>query len=225
MLYTEFLKLTHDNATFEEYSIIDNIYMEDDKMTKRQSVTIWEKMFGKSRKEVKLILPEYLKNIKESIRSLKDCRQDYEDDIVQTEINMENAIQQYILDNPKREGVSQEIHDYFERNAIENIRKEYNKKMYEICESYGNDMNFYIIYNDGSTCCASGTEIVTGEVTPRMQNIAYAHLLSAWDEFDTRIGDFKWDVSIDEEYMSKDEYMSSIEIELETEWGLRQKFK
>ena len=82
----------------------------------------------------------------------------------------------------------------------------------------------HIIYKDGSECVASGTEIVTGEITPKMQNIAYANYSDGYVEYDTLTGilvddetDFFGDLSTDEGIEARENYYNMIEIKYGTE--------
>ena len=87
---------------------------------------------------------------------------------------------------------------------------------------FGNDTTIQIIYTDGTECNVTGAEIVTGEITPRLQQIAYASYQDGCTIFDTLTGclDDKWDMEEDSGCEEREEYFNNIERTFKTKWGM-----
>ena len=203
MTYTEFLNLTDDQATYEQFLCIEAVYMADERMTKEQSADLWSKRY--SRKESKPI-PEYLRSVKEAIRNLKDNRNFLELIIKQEFERIDEKIAKYDMGN------------YQDRCVIANLNLQKTEFAGKKIEEFGNDAKVYIIYKDGSRCIAYGEEIVTREITPKMQHIAYAMYSDGWTEYDTFTGilvdsdtNFFGDLSTDEGIRVREAYYEMIE--------------
>jgi len=234
MLYSELLNLTDDKATYEQFLDIEVEYMKKDSMTKEQAAKLWKRRYGE---KVYKPRPEEMRRIKEAIRIFKGERQWAK--IMEQRINKEydNLIQERLHDfygktlkeiNSEQDSTTA----WSARRIIDEIEKQRNRTLNQWYDEAGNDTTIYIIYKDGSTQYVTGTEIVGGKITPKMQAIAYAYYFDGWDEFDTEIGD--WDLGlygktadeynydiIDEMLLIKDKYESDIEIKYKTEWGLK----
>lgn len=211
MMYSELLNLTDGKATYEQFLDIELAYMAKEDMTKKQAATLWKRRYGK--KEEKPIA-KYLKEIKEAIRDFKDNREFLDRLIEDKEKAFDERLAEY---DPE---------SWVDRWTIESLKKQKAEAIYRLCEEFGNDAMIHIIYKDGSECVASGTEIVTGEITPKMQNIAYANYSDGYIEYDTLTGilvddetDFFGDLSTDEGIEARENYYNMIEIKYGTEWG------
>lgn len=158
------------------------------------------------------MLKDKLKLIKESIKDFKDDRKFLDGQIEKIEQRHKEKIEDAKLNYTE---------GYFLNQRLNQLEKEQQSTIYKMCEDFGNDASFHIIYDDGSECCVTGTEIVTGEITPKLQHIAYAQYGDGYEEFDTEIGNFSWDVSIDEEFEQREEYLNSVEIKFNTAWGIK----
>ena len=80
---------------------------------------------------------------------------------------------------------------WFTRQSVERLTNERESVINKWYDDVGNDAHIYIIYKDGSQCIASGVEILAGDITPKMQDIAYAQYQDGWERFDTLIGCFE----------------------------------
>ena len=125
-----------------------------------------------------------------------------------------------------------EPNNWINQRVIESLSKQRDEEINQMWESYGNDATIHIIYDDGSECMASGVEIVSGEVVPKMQHIAYATYSDGWVEYDTLTGilvdndtEFFGDLSTDEGMEAREQYFNNIEIMFDTEWGKRHSIK
>lgn len=161
------------------------------------------------------MLKAELKQIKETIRDLIRERKNCDEIIEQRIQNIKNEIDErkteYDIDNAADE--------YFFKNYMERQQKKINKIPYDVCQEFGNDISIHIIYNDGSEFCALGSEIVSGELTPKMQHIVYASYMDGYIEYDTETGELNYDVSEDDQFEAYQEYQNQIEIKFNTEWG------
>lgn len=203
MMYHELYNLTNGQATYEQFLNIESVYNAKENMTKQQAAKLWKRRYGT--KEEKPLAKE-LKEIKQSIRDFKDNREylDYELEIIRQ--NYREKIAEY---DPE---------DWMNRRTIESLTGYMNRELFNKCEEFGLDAAIYIIYKDGSTCIASGTEIVTGEVTPKMQHILYANYSDGWIEYDTFTGILVddntclfGDLSTDEGIEAREAYYNMVE--------------
>lgn len=67
MMFLELLKLTDNQATYEQFLDIEAAYMAKESMTKKQASALWNRRYGQ--KEEKPI-PAYLKEVKIEYHSL-----------------------------------------------------------------------------------------------------------------------------------------------------------
>lgn len=213
MIYQELLVLIGGKATYEQFLDIEAAYMAKDSMTKKQAAALWKRRYAE--KEVKPLAKE-LKEIKEAIRDFKENQKWLNELITQEEKKIDEKLAEYEPEN------------YLYYWIIERLKKERAEVAYKLCEDYGNDAMIHIIYKDGSECIATGTEIVSGLITPKMQNIAYASYSDGWVEYDTFTGtlvdndtDYFGDLSTDEGIEARETYYNMIEIKFGTEWGKR----
>lgn len=158
---------------------------------------------------------ECLKQIKDAIRDLKENRQYLNSQIEKVTKNYQNELNENIENLAK-----DSTYDYFVNHYTNMFNERMNRAIYELCESYGNDSTFHIIYNDGTEYCGQGADIVTGESTPKMQHIAYAHYMDGYTEFDTESGELDYDVSDDSQFAEREEYFNNIERKYNTRWGM-----
>lgn len=207
MLYQEFQTLTKSPVSYEEYTNT----IEPKYMTSKLSKQDFCKRYLNSQAEKPLA--KELKEIKEAIKDFKDNRSF-------AKREEKKIIKQYA--EKLKEYNSQ---NWVDRNFINTIEQRRELEIYKLYEMYGNDATIHIIYTDGSECIASGTEIVAGEITPKLTNIAYASYQDGYTIFDTLSGnmDDKWDVKIEGEdeidWDAREEYFNEVEIKFNTAWG------
>lgn len=211
MMYSELLTLTDNKATYEQFLDIEAVYMSREEMTKQQASKLWERRYADKKRKP---LAKELREIKAAIRDFKSDREYAE-----------------LQEKRIKEKYAERIAEYDSENwtnqwVIESLSKQRDEEIYQMWESYGNDATIHIIYDDGSECMASGVEIVSGEVVPKMQHIAYATYSDGWMEYDTLTGilvdndtDFFGDLSTDEGMEAREQYFNNIEIIFGTEWG------
>lgn len=210
MLYSELLTLTNGKASYEQFLDVEKAYMKKESMTKKQAATLWKRRYGKKPLTPR---PKELKEIKTAIHELISNRE-YALDM---EANIEKRYDEEIS--------SFDPESWYDRNIIKSLKKKKENEIWNLYEGFGNDISIHIIYVDGSECCTNGLEIVAGEVTPKMQHIAYASYMDGYTEYDTLSGclDDLWDLSEDEGITERDDYFSKVEILFNTEWGKRNK--
>jgi len=171
MLYSEFLNGTGapQNAdTYNQYKEIEAIYMDRESMTKVEAYRLWKRRYGEKSNKPRA---KELREIKEAIREFKNARKYVDAQAAEIARGYEDSIAEYRAQLKPDGGWS----NYWTMKGIERLESTRDREIYNLYESYGNDATIHIIYTDGSECIASGTEIVTGEITPKMQHIAYAH--------------------------------------------------
>lgn len=207
MMYSELLKLTGGKASYEQFVDIEAAYMDCEKMTKQQAARLWKRRYGE---KVLKPLAKELREIKEAIRDFKGNKEYAEREEKRIAERYAEKIAEYDPEN------------WVDERSIESLKYRRDREIYQMWESYGNDATIHIIYEDGSECIASGTEIVSGEIVPKMQHIVYASYMDGWTEFDTFTGcldDSFGDVSEDSGFEAREQYFSKIEIRFGTEWG------
>jgi len=221
MLYSEFLNGTGapQNAdTYNQYKEIEAIYMDRESMTKVEAYRLWKRRYGEKSNKPRA---KELREIKEAIREFKNARKYADAQAAEIARGYEDSIAEYRAQLKPDGGWS----NYWTMKDIERLESTRDREIYNLYESYGNDATIHIIYTDGSECIASGTEIVTGEITPKMQHIAYAHYQDGWTEYDTLTGclDDIWNLEEDEGVEAREQYFNSVEIQFNTAWGRRHK--
>ena len=154
-------------------------------------------------------LAKELKDIKSAIKDFRDSRSYAKREEKAIIKRYAEQLSQYNPDN------------WVNHSTINALTQQREKAIYELYESYGNDATIHIIYTDGSECVASGSEIVAGETTPKLQHIAYATYQDGWNIFDTLTGslDDRWDLDEEEGFDNREEYFNDIEIKFNTNWG------
>lgn len=214
MMYSELLTLTDNKATYEQFLDIEAVYMSHKEMTKQQAAKLWKRRYADKKRKP---LAKELREIKAAIRDFKSDREYAELQEMQIKEKYAERIAEYDSENWTNQWV------------IESLSKQRDEEIYQMWESYGNDATIHIIYEDGSECIVSGVEIVSGEVIPKMQHIAYATYSDGWIEYDTLTGilvdndtDFFGDLSTDEGMEAREQYFNNIEIMFGTEWGKKQ---
>lgn len=214
MMYSELLTLTDNKATYEQFLDIEAVYMSHKEMTKQQAAKLWKRRYADKKRKP---LAKELREIKAAIRDFKSDREYAELQEMQIKEKYAERIAEYDPEN------------WINQRSIELLSKQRDEEIYQMWESYGNDATIHIIYDDGSECIASGVEIVSGEVIPKMQHIAYATYSDGWIEYDTLTGilvdndtDFFGDLSTDEGMEAREQYFNNIEIMFGTEWGKKQ---
>lgn len=150
-----------------------------------------------------------LKEIKEAIKDLKSHRS-------YTKSLANDIKKRYAESLASAKGNS--LLDRWERERLEQMQAKEIGKLYD---DMGMDITIHIIYTDGTECIAYGAEIVAGEITPKLQHIAYASYLDGYTEYDTLTGclDTRWNAETDEGIEERDEYFSQVEIMYGTAWG------
>lgn len=217
MMYSELLKLTDGKATYEQFLDIEAVYMSREKMTQQEAAALWKRRYAK---KIRKPLPKELREIKEAIRDFKGSREYAE----REEKRITEQYAEKLAEN--------DTDDWTSRRVIESLNQQRDRDIYQMWENYGNDATIHIIYEDGSECIASGTEIVSGDVVPKMQYIAYATYSDGWVEYDTLTGvlvdndtDFFGDLSTDEGIEAREQYYNNVEIMFGTEWGKQHSLK
>lgn len=217
MMYSELLKLTDGKATYEQFLDIEAVYMSREEMTKQQAAKLWKRRYTEKKRKP---LAKELREIKSAIRDFKENREYAEEQEAQIKKRYAEMLAEY---DPE---------DWTNQWVIESLSKQCDNEIYQMWENYGNDATIHIIYEDGSECLASGTEIVSGDVVPKMQHIAYATYEDGWIEYDTLTGilvdndtDFFGDLSTDEGIEAREQYYNNVEIMFGTEWGKRHGIK
>ena len=235
-MYSELLTLTDNKATYEQFLDIEAVYMKKDSMTKAQAASLWKRRHGE---KINKPRAEEMRRIKEAIRDFKKEREWFK--TMEQRINKghDEMITEQIINHYGKtlEEINAEPRDsaikWLAQQTLDRIEKSRSQAIYKWYEDAGNDTTIYIIYKDGSTLYVSGTEIVSGDVTPKMNNIAYALYMDGWEHFDTEIGDIDkglfgrtaedYDYEMtDEMYEIKEQYERNIEIKYRTAWGLKQ---
>lgn len=213
MLYSEFLEGTGapQNAdTYDQYKEIETIYMTRESMTKVEACKLWKRRYGEKSNKPRV---KELREIKDAIRDFKGNRESarwQEEKIIR---KYAERIAEYDTEN------------WINHRTIEIIEQRRDREIYELYENYGNDATIHIIYTDGGECIASGTEIVAGEITPKLQHVAYAHYQDGWTEYDTLTGNLDdiWNLEEDEGIEARERYYSDVEIKFGTAWGRKHK--
>lgn len=173
MMYQELRALTDGKAAYEQFLEIEQTYTAREEMTKKQAAQLWKRRYGeKTRKP----LAKELREIKEAIRDFKGNKEYAERE------------EKRIAERYAEKIAELDPENCYDRRIIESLEFRRDHEIYSMWDSYGNDAMIHIIYEDGSECVATGTEIVTGEIIPKMQHIAYASYQDGWTEYDTFTG-------------------------------------
>lgn len=209
MLYIEFLSLTDGKATYEQFVEIEAAYMSREKMTKQQAVSLWKRRYS----------PKKQKPLAKELREIKQAICDFRREKEWAEVQEERIRKKYA------EEIAQfDPESAWEKHIIEALEKRRNSAIWTMWEDMGNDTTIQIIYEDGSQCVASGTEIVSGDIIPTMQHIVYACYQDGYTEYDTLTGcldEHFGDLSEDAEMEAREQYFGGVEIKFGTEWGRR----
>ena len=213
MLYSEFLNETNavqNTDTYNQYKEIEAIYMERENMTKAQAYRLWKRRYGEKPNRP---LSKELREIKNAIRGFKDNRE------------YAKGQEEKIARHYTEEIAEYDSESWIDRRAIVTLEQQRDRKIHELYDSWGNDVTIHIIYTDGSQCIVSGADILTGEVTPKLQHIAYASYQDGWTEYDTLTGclDDIWNPEEDEGIEAREQYFNSVEIKFGTDWGKKHK--
>jgi len=235
-MYSELLVLTDEKATYEQFIEIEAVYMSKEEMTKEQAARLWKRRYGVKESKPR---PEEMRRIKKSIREFKReqawakemeqrINKKYDDLIPERLMDFYGKTLEEINNEPPNSTIA-----YLANQTLERIEKERNRAIFDWYDSAGGDATFYIIYKDGSTLYVTGTEIVGGDVTPKIQGIVYANYSDGYEEYDTEIGDRdmglygktaeEHDYEItDDMLLIRDKYERTIEIKYGADWGLKQ---
>jgi len=205
MIYQEFQTLTNLSVSYEEYTnTIEPKYM---------SSTLNKQDFCKryTNAQTEKPLAKELKDIKTSIKDFKDNR------------SFAKREEKKIIASHKEKLKDYDSQNWVDRNFINTLEQKLQSDIYNLYEMFGNDATIQIIYNDGTECNVTGTEIVAGDITPKLQQIAYASYQDGYTIFDTLSGnmDNKWDLEDDEiDWDAREEYFNNIERIFKTKWGM-----
>lgn len=202
MLYQEFLVLTDNQATYEQFVEIQDIYMSKESMTKKQAAALWRRRYGKKAEKP---LPDYIRMFKNEIRNLKDNRVGLNWELEKIEKEYQERIKNLATNS---------YLEYF-KPRIEDQKFRDIQSMYD---TYSNESTIRIIYDDGTELIVDGTMIMTGEVKPKMQHIVYAMYEDGYCEYDTLNGmlvdwntNFYGDLSTEEGVVAREEYFTMID--------------
>ncbi len=112
------------------------------------------------------------------------------------------------------------------------VNKAYNSRRQDVINDvfsrWHNDQSYYLIYKDGSEVYITAEDILNGDPFPKMPDIVYAEMSSAYDHMDTETGDLHWYSdehmeSCDWNYEVEDErkwqYDTAIQFKYGTEWS------
>lgn len=211
MMYFELLALTDDKATYEQFLDIEAAYMSRESMTKEQAASLWKRRYGE---KIRKPLAKELREIKEAIRDFKESRKYAEQEEKRITEQYTEKLAEYDPEN------------WTNQSVIRSLNQQRDNAIFKMWENYGNDATIHIIYENGSECIASGTEIVSGAIVPKMQHIAYAQYEDGYVEYDTLTGllcdnDFCLfgDLGTDEGMEAREQYFDNVEIMFGTEWG------
>jgi len=208
MMYQEFQTLTNLSISFEEYTNT----IEPKYMTSNLDKQSFCKRYLNS--QTTKPLPKELKEIKETIKDFKGNR------------SFAKREEKKLIERHNERMKDYNSNNWVDQNFIKTLENRLQKDIYNLYEMYGNDTTIQIIYTDGTECNVTGAEIVTGEITPRLQQIAYASYQDGYTIFDTLSGnmDTKWDIEIEGEietdWDARDEYFNQVEIKFNTKWGM-----
>lgn len=211
MLYSELLAHTDGRATYEQYKEIEAIYMSNEAMTIRQAAILWKRRFA-------------VKNVKPRAKEMREIKQAIRD--FQREKEWAERAEEKICERYAEKLLDYDTESWVDRRVIDSLNYQKSREIYSMWESYGNDATIHIIYEDGSECIASGTELVSGDIVPKMQHIAYACYADGWTEYDTYTGcldDCFGDLSEDSGAEAREQYFDNVEIMFNTEWGKKHK--
>lgn len=202
MLYQEFLVLTDNQATYEQFVEIQDIYMSKESMTKKQAAALWRRRYGKKAEKP---LPDYIRMFKNEIRNLKDNRVGLNWELEKIEKEYQERIK-----NLATNSYLEYFKPRFEDQKFRDIQSMY--------DTYSNESTIRIIYDDGTELIVDGTMIMTGEVKPKMQHIVYAMYEDGYCEYDTLNGmlvdwntNFYGDLSTEEGVVAREEYFTMID--------------
>jgi len=210
MMYQEFQALTSLPVSYEEYTnVIEPKYMSS-KLDKQSFCKRYTNQIEKP-------LAKELKEIKEAIKDFKGNR------------SFAKRQEKQIIQKYSEKLKDYDLQNWVDRNFINTLEQRLQSDIYNLYEMFGNDTTIQIIYTDGTECNVTGTEIVAGEITPKLQQIAYASYQDGYTIFDTLSGnlDTKWDIEIEGEteidWEARDEYFNQVEIKFGTKWGVKHK--
>lgn len=203
MMKHEFENLTGLTVTMEEYIAIEKSYM-NSKLDK----FAWCKRYCSKNSEKPLT--KELKEIKNIIKDFKDNR------------SYAKRLEEEIIRNYAERTAQYDTENWSDRRTINILTERRDRDIRKLYDDWGNDVTIQIIYTDGSQCIAFGEEIVSGEITPKLQHIAYAFYQDGWTAFDTLTGslDDIWNLEEDEGLEAREEYFNNIERKYKTTWGL-----
>ncbi|HBY20959.1 MAG TPA: hypothetical protein DEG71_08115 [Clostridiales bacterium] len=211
MMIQEFISLTNLSVSYDEYTnTIEPKYM----TSTLDKQDFCKRYININTTNIKPLAKE-LKEIKEAIKDFKGNR------------SFAKREEKKILENHKEKLKEYNSQNWVDRNFIKTLEYNLNVSIYKLYEMYGNDATIQIIYNDGTECNVTGTEIVTGEITPKLQQIAYASYQDGYIIYDTLSGnlDTKWDIEIEGEketdWDAREEYFDQVEIKFGTKWGIK----
>ena len=124
----------------------------------------------------------------------------------------------------------EEVRGWFNRD----VNRAYDRRRQELISSvydfWHNDQMYHLIYKDGSEVVITAEEILSGEPFPKMSDIVYAEMSSAYDHMDTETGDLYWysdermeacDWDYDVEGERVWQYETAIQFRFGTEWAKR----
>lgn len=135
-----------------------------------------------------------------------------------------------LAEHEKSAGGDYRFRDY----CFSNVNKIYdnlrNRLFIEEISRWHNDQAYYLIYKDGSDVYITAEDILNGEKFPKMSDIVYAELNSAYESIDTEKGELDWyteevlkacDYNYEVEDERKWQYETAIQFKFHTEWSIR----
>lgn len=150
MMYQEFQTLTNLSISFEEYTNT----IEPKYMTSNLDKQSFCKRYLNS--QTTKPLPKELKEIKETIKDFKGNR------------SFAKREEKKLIERHNERMKDYNSNNWVDQNFIKTLENRLQKDIYNLYEMYGNDTTIQIIYTDGTECNVTGTEIVTGEITPKL---------------------------------------------------------
>lgn len=218
MLYEELLALTDGRATYAEYCDVNAAYMSKEAMSKAQAAVLWRRQYAPKKDKPR---PDEMRRIKREIRDLWDGHGLAVEQVKRVSDSYREQIEQYKKDNAC-------LPDFLVRSTVDRWEDQRVRAIWDVWETYGNDITIQFIYEDGSELNVTGVELVGHDVKPKMQHIAYAYFISGYEEYDTLSGDLDWGdiddaATVDEWCEARDRYFNKVQMRYNTEWAKKMK--
>jgi predicted transcriptional regulator len=156
------------------------------------------------------------KPLAKELKAIKEVIKDFKDNRTYAKREEKQIIKKYA-----EKLAEYDSNNWYDHSIINSLTERQNKEINNLYDMYGNDATIHIIYNDGTECIAQGTEIVAGDIIPKLQHIAYASYQDGYTEYDTLTGclDDRWNLEEEEGFQAREQYFNEVEIKFNTTWG------